>query len=155
MSKEDLARMKQSQQAKRTNLADWWANQFTELDLPSGLHVVVRDVDFEDLMALGNVPNTLIGFLPELQGLSDEEAGTRMMKEHPDTFAQLLEQIVKACLVEPAVGEKTDLSSSTIALQDIRGKDRMFLFNWTNREVKQVHPFRDGEREPAESAQPG
>lgn len=154
MEKDDLARMKQSQAAKRTNLAEWWANQFTELDLPSGLHVVVRDVDLEDLVATGNIPNGLISVFPELQGMSDEAAATKMLEEHPQSFAELLNQVVKACLVEPEVGMVSD-GVSTIALKDIRGKDKMFLFNWANRETKQVLPFREGEGEPVTDSQPG
>lgn len=149
-----LARMKQSEQAKRSNLAEWWACQFMELDLPSGLHVVVRDVDIEDLIYSGNLPNTLLEVLPELQGMDDQTAGMKMMSEHPQSFAQLLDGIIRACLVEPKVGEETD-GISTIALSDLRGKDKMFLFNWANREVKQVHPFREGEDEPAEIASSG
>lgn len=146
-----LDSLKQSQAAKRTNLADWWANQRVELDLPSGLHVVVRDVDLEDLIASGNIPNTLISVFPELQGLSEEAAASKMLEEHPQSFAQFLDAIVKYCLIEPKVGEETN-GTDTIALKDIRGKDKMFLFNWANREVKQMHPFREGEREPASNS---
>ena len=147
---DQLTRMKQSQAAKRTNLADWWASQFTELDLPSGLHVVVRDVDLEDLIASGSIPNTLMTIFPELQGMSEEEAAKKMLEEHPQSFAEFLNSIVMACLVEPVVGDATD-GISTIALKDIRGKEKMFLFNWVNREAKQVQRFREGDLEPVEN----
>jgi hypothetical protein len=146
--------MEQSQKATRTNLAEWWGKQFAELDLPSGLHVVVRDVDIEDLLTSGNLPNTLMEVLPELQDMDEKEAGTRMMSEHPAAFAELLNGIACSCLVEPKIGDVTD-GVATIALDDLRGKDKMFLFQWANREAKQVRPFREGEDEPAATAQPG
>lgn len=145
----------QSQAAKRTNLAEWWANQFSELDLPSGLHVVVRDADIEDLIESGNLPNTLLEVLPELEGMSDKEATRKMMKEHPDSFAILLNGIAKACLVEPKLGEKTDIENGILALSDLHGKDKFFLLNWANREAKQVRPFREGEDKPAQDSQSG
>ena len=113
----NLDRMKQSQAAKRTNLADWWASQEEELDLPSGLHVVVRDVDLEDLIASGSIPNTLLAVFPELQGLSDEEASKKMLEEHPQSFADFLDLIVMSCLVEPRVGDVTDPENGIIALR--------------------------------------
>lgn len=152
MSKNNgLDRTKQAQQAKRTNLAEWWANQFVELDLPSGLHVVVRDVDIEDLLANGVIPNTLMSLFPELQGMSDEDATKKVIEEHPDSYSDLLSIIVKYCFVEPKVGDVTD-GISTIALSDIRGKDKRFVFEWANREVKQLSSFREGERKPLESS---
>lgn len=153
-NKHALKPLEQSQAAKRTNLAEWWANQFLELDLPSGLRVTVRDVDMEDLIAMGELPNTLISLLPELQGLEDEAAGLKLMGENPKAFAQLLDGIVKCCLVDPKIGEVSD-GETTIAIKDMRGKDKMFLFNWANREAEKMRPFREGEDEPMETAHPG
>ncbi len=150
----EIKELAQSQKAKRSNLAKWWAGQITELDLPTGLHVLVRDIDIEDLIYGGNLPNTLIEALPELQGMSNEEAGKKIMADHPHAFAQLLDEIAKCCLVEPAIGEKTD-GITTLALKDMRGKDKMFLFNWANREAEAVRPFRVGEDEPDPNPQPG
>jgi hypothetical protein len=145
--------LEQSQKARRTNLAEWWGKQFTELDLPSGLHVVVRDVDIEDLLTSGNLPNTLMEVLPELQGMDEKEAGTKMMQEHPEAFSELLNGIARSCLVEPRIGNETN-GIDTISLNDLRGKDKMFLFQWANREAKQVRPFREEEDEPVTAAQP-
>lgn len=149
---DDLRRLDQSQAARRSNLAEWYSNQFTELDLPSGLHVVVRDVEMEDLLAMGSIPNTMMTLIPELQGLDDQKAAEKMMGEQPESFADFLNAIVKAALVEPAIGDVTDVEKNVIALKDIRGKDKMFLFTWINREVQAVRSFREGENEPAPAA---
>ena len=145
-----LPSVEQSQKAKRTNLAEWWAQQFTELDLPSGLHVVVRDVDMEDLLANNSIPNTLMSFFPELQGMKEEEAIKKLMDEKPESYAELLNIIVKSCIVEPKIGDVSD-GVSTIALSDIRGKDKRFVFEWANREMKTMEPFREGQSEPVET----
>lgn len=150
--KKPAQNMKQAEAAKRSNLADWWASQFTELDLPSGLHVTVRDIDIEDLLANGSLPNTLISIFPEFQGMDEEEATKKMVEEHPESFADLMNAVVQSCLVEPQIGETRDIEKGILTLADIRGRDKMFLFEWANREVKQVTPFRAGEDEPAQNS---
>lgn len=147
---DNLARLQQSQTAKRSNLADWWKNQFVELDLPSGLHIVARDVDMEDLIATGSLPNSLMSIFPELEGMDDKAAAEKMMRDHPDSFALLMNKLAMAAMVEPKIGDVTDIEKGIISLSDLRGKDKLFLFTWLNREVgtPETRSFRDGENEP-------
>lgn len=151
---EQLEQMNQSQHAKRTNLANWWMNQFVELDLPSGLHVLVRDVDMEDLVANGTLPNSLLTIFEELEGLDNKAAGEKMMDEHPNEFKTLLDVMSQAALVEPKVGPVTDIEKGIISLSDLRGKDKLHLFTWLQREVgsPEMRSFREGKDKPLEAA---
>jgi hypothetical protein len=152
--KDNLQRLKQSENAKRSNLADWYANQFIELDMPSGLHVVVRDVDMEDLISNGSLPNSLMSVFPELEGMENKAAGTKIMTEHPESFKQLVDALAACALVDPKIGDKTDPENGIISLSDFRGKDKLFLFNWLNREAgsAEMRSFREGEDQPVETA---
>jgi len=42
-----------------------------------------------------------------------------------------------------------------ISLADLRGKDKMAIFQWLSREADQVRPFRKGSDEPADPAPTG
>lgn len=142
-----LEQLNQSQSAKRTNLAEWWMNQFVELDLPSGLHAVVRDIDMLDLVSNGSLPNTLLSLFPELEGMDNKTAGTKMMEEHPESFKDLLDILVKSAFVEPKIGDKTDIENGILTLSDVRGQDKFFLFTWLQREVgsPEMQTFREGD----------
>jgi hypothetical protein len=64
----------------------------------------------------------------------------------------MLNEIVKACLVEPKIGERPD--DTHITLDELSFADKMHLFNFLNREVVAVRPFPE-EADAAEVAQPG
>ena len=153
MSKNNGAdHLKQSQHAKRVNLAEWRSRRLHELELPSGLPVMVRDVDMTDLVLTGAIPNTLIELLgdTDTQKLSEEEVGKKMLAENKSDFATLLTVIVKAALVEPAIGDTPD--ETHIMLDELSFADKMEIFNFINREASAVRPFREGTAEPAETA---
>ena len=80
---EELKNMQQSQAAKRTNLSQWFATRVPEqeIDLPSGLHVVAKDIDLEDLILIGGIPNTLVNQLAKVEGMSNAEAVEKIMSE--------------------------------------------------------------------------
>lgn len=143
-----LSNFKQSTDAKRVNLAQWRAQRLHELTLPSGLPVKVRDVDMTDLVLTGAIPNTLIDLLgnEETQKLSEDEVGKKMLSENKNEFATLLSVIVKAALVEPAIGDVPD--ETHITLDELTFADKMEIFNFVNRDANAVRPFREGFTEP-------
>jgi hypothetical protein len=150
-----VASFEQGQLAKRVNLAEWRAGRLHELTLPSGLDVKVRDVDMTDLVLTGAIPNTLVELLgnEETQKLSEEEVGKKMLGENKTDFATLISVLVKAALVEPAIGDVPD--DTHIMLDELSFADKMEIFNFVNRDASAVRPFREGSAEPAEAAQPG
>ena len=146
------ASLNQAVQAQRMNLAQWRAARLHDLTLPSGLPVRVRDVDVTDLALLGEIPNTLLDVLgqAETQALSEDEIGKKMLGDNKNDFAAMLAAIVKAALVEPAIGEKAD--DEHILLAELSFADKMEIFNFINRDANAVRPFREGIAEPVAAA---
>ena len=148
----DTKRIDQSQAAKRNNLAEWRASRLHEIDdLPSGLPVVVKDVSLQDLVMMDGVeiPNTLLDMMfdndsKQAKGaedaLDDSEVVLNMMRNKSE-FNQMLNEMVKACLVEPQIGETAD--EQHIRLDELSFADKMHIFNFLNREAAAVRPFPD------------
>jgi len=151
----NLGRLTQAQNAKRVTLAEWRAKRVHEMQLPSGLTVKLRDMDMTDLVLTGGIPNTLLDLLGSaaLTNLSEQEIGQKMLGESAKDFAVMLNSVVKATLVDPAIGDAPD--DTHIMLDELSFADKMEIFNWVNREAGAVRPFREGTTEPAEAAQPG
>jgi len=148
----ELDKVKQSQAAKRVNLAEWRASRLHEIDdLPSGLPITIKDVSLQDLVMMDGVeiPNTLLDMMfdndaKQAQGADDAQSDSEVilnMMRNKSEFNQLLNEMVKACLVEPALGEKPD--DRHITLAELSFVDKMHIFNFLNREVAAVRPFPD------------
>ena len=61
--------------------------------------------------------------------------------------------LVKLAVVEPAIADVAD--DDHLSLAEMSGNDKMHIFNWANREVEQIRPFREGENQPVAVVQPG
>ena len=144
------------------NLAKWRASRLHEIDdLPSGLPIVVKDVSLQDLVMMDGVeiPNTLLDMMfdndeKQARGaedaLSDTEVVLNMMRNKAE-FNLMLNEMVKACLVEPKIGATAD--DEHITLEELPFADKMHIFNFLNREVQALGPFLD-EADIATDAQP-
>jgi hypothetical protein len=64
-----------------------------------------------------------------------------------------LNTVALATIVEPPVSENGD--DDHLGLDEINGDDKMAIFNWVNREVEQLRPFREGENKPVAVVQSG
>ena len=123
------------------NLAEWRARQqqgeaFT---LPSGLEVRLKKVALIDLAQAGQIPTTLRAPVAE------------MLKRKPDQsidladvekFGQVLDIVVKTCIVEPADLDVAELPSH----------DKQVVFNWANQAAGRLEPFRSQQNGSVESA---
>ena len=123
------------------NLAEWRARQqegeaFT---LPSGLDVRLKKVALMDLAQAGQIPATLRAPVAE------------MLKRRPDQpvdladvekFGQVLDVVVRACLVEPA----------ELDLAELSGNDKQAIFNWANQVAGKLEPFRRQQNGDVESS---
>ena len=159
----DIQRLEQAQAAKRMNLAEWRASRLHEIDdLPSGLPIVVKDVSLQDLVMLDGVeiPNTLLDMMldndaKQAKGAEDAQSDTevvlQMMRNKAD-FNRMLNEMVKACLVAPQIGETAD--EEHITLDELTFADKLHIFNFLNREAAAVRPFRDA-ADTTTVAQPG
>jgi hypothetical protein len=146
-----LKSLDQSQQARAMNLRKWREQRLHEEELPSGLHVLLRDVDLASVMLEGNISNTLTDLITSdgFQSLSEEEAGKKLLDDK-ESFSNLLKQVVTAALAEPTIGQEAD--DKHIMYSELTFNDKMFIFNYANREAEQMRPFREGDKEPDPSA---
>jgi hypothetical protein len=148
---DDLDALEQSKRDKRAALAKWRQAQLHEWSLPSGLPVVTHDASIMDLAFSGQIPEPFMALImsqAEKQGAVD----LGQFKEFAE-FGKLIEELVKLCLVEPAIGAVAD--DDHITLAELSYTDRMAIFNWANREVAALETFREQPGEPVPAAQPG
>lgn len=135
---------------KKTNLSAWRASRRHEFDLPSGLHVVLRDVDMTDILLTGNLPASVIGLAQTAASESDEldleKVGLEMMQKNGPDFVALLDGIVKAALLEPEIGETPD--DMHITLAELPMGDKSAIMEFVNRGAEKMRPFREGRDEP-------
>lgn len=143
----DIDRLKQSQEAKRAELERWRKSIYHDAILPSGLKVVLHDVDMTDIMLNGRLPDSI---LDAIEGVADKEKVDLkgllpLMKNNGQDFLQFMNAMVKAAVIEPVIAdEATDLS---ISLKELSGADKNFIMEWVNRETPTVKSFREGEAE--------
>ena len=124
-------------------LADWRASRVHEMTLPSGLDVKLRDVTMTDLLFTGKLPPAFADMAEK--AAKENEGGAMDLKEmfkNAADFAVMLNALVSIALVEPKIGEFAD--DETITLGELPNDDKMFIFNWANREVSQLTSFREG-----------
>jgi hypothetical protein len=149
----DLKSLKQSQNATRMNLAEWRASHVHEMDLPSGLHVRVRDMDMTDLLLTGRLPGSVLSIAEEAAAKTDSvdltKIGMDLMKQNGPDFKALLDTIARVALVEPQIGDVAD--DAHITIDELTIADKSAIMEFINREVQQLKSFRDGESEPVET----
>lgn len=130
----------QTEQMTITTLADlevYSKGQVVRLpDFAEGQPFVAR-IKRPSLLALirsGKIPNTLLKTAGELfsQGMPDVEGDDSAM----GNLFELLDRVAEACLVEPSY---EDLKTANLELSD---DQYMFIFNYTQRGVKALEPFR-------------
>ena len=143
--------MDQAQYDRRKNLAQWRASRLHELTLPSGLTVSVRDASMMDLMLSGKLPEAVMDFVNEQQDA--KEVDLKKVARSAADFNAMLDAAVLSCVVDPPVAPKGD--EIHLGLDELGGDDKMAIFNWLNREVSELRPFREGEGEPVAAVQPG
>ncbi|HZM23779.1 MAG TPA: hypothetical protein VFC02_18660 [Anaerolineales bacterium] len=132
----------QSEAAKLNNLAQWRGNRIHEHDLPSGLHVKIRDVTMTDLMLTGKLPAVIVDIAMETAKNGAQEIDLKAIAKSAEEFSQMLNTLIEICLVEPRIGSVAD--DEHITLAELPGDDKMEIFNFINREAQAVRSFREG-----------
>jgi hypothetical protein len=151
MTDAKLAALNQSLLDQRKMLAEWRKSQRHEWTLPSGLSVITRDVSIMDLALTGSIPEPL---MTAIMNQAEKQGGVdlNVFKAFPE-FGRLIDELVKLCMIEPQIAEVAD--DEHIALLELNFSDRMAIFNWANREVAALEPFRKEPGQPVQTAQPG
>jgi len=141
-----LASLEQSEQAKAENLAKWRSQKLHEITLPSGLDVVLRDVTMTDLLFTGKLPESMLDMAQVAAENGRTDIDLKALAKNGQDLKFLINELVLLCIVEPQIAETPD--EAHIGLDELDGEDKMFIFNWANREVEQVRSFREGENKP-------
>jgi hypothetical protein len=150
---DELNRLQQAQQARRETLAQWRSSRLTELTLPSGMTVWAKDVSMTDLMLTGKLPDVMLDMAEDASKNGAVSVDLKKMAKNGAELAALMDTLVKLCVVEPPIADHGD--DDHLGLDEISGTDKMFIFNWANREVEKLRPFREGEAQPVATVQPG
>jgi hypothetical protein len=109
-------------------------------ELPSGLKVVLRRCNMIDLAAVGGIPAPLAGLADKML------TGFTVSAADFQKYADGINLVVKACLVEPPAADAPD--ETHIDVNELTMKDRLAIYDWANQGVAELKPFRDGS-EPA------
>lgn len=155
--KEYKSKLKQSETDKRTDLAAWRATRRHEMDLPSGLHVVVRDIDMTDLVLTGKLPSSILAEAKKAADIADsvdlEKMALELMEKDGPSFKLMIDAISTAALLEPAVGSVPD--DLHITIDELTTDDKIAIMNFVNREVDQLRSFRGKQGKPVAALQHG
>ncbi len=131
---------------KQFDLAAWRASRMHELDLPSGLPVIVRDVTMTDLLLTGKLPASFVEMAEDAANKGEGGMDLKQLAKNGTEFAAMLDALVGLALVTPALGDVADETHITLA--ELPNDDKMAIFNFVNREVTALQSFREGQDEP-------
>lgn len=141
----NLKSLKQSENARNKSLAEWRASRLHEMDLPSGLHVTLRDVTMTDLLLTGKLPASFVDIANEA-ATKGNSMDLKELAANGAEFKTMLDALVVIALVIPLIGTTAD--ESHITLDELPNDDKMAIFNFVNREVMALQSFREGQDEP-------
>src|SRR5690242_4814007 len=155
--KEFKKKLDQSKTDKRTDLAAWRASRRHEMDLPSGLHVVVRDIDMTDLVLTGKLPSSILAEAKKTADMADsvdlEKMALELMEKDGPGFKQMIDAIAAAALLEPAIGSVPD--DLHITIDELTTDDKLVIMGYVNREVEQLRSFRGEQNQSVAAVQHG
>ena len=150
---EQLNKLQQAQNARREMLAQFRSKQLQEMTLSSGIKIFVKDVTMTDLMLTGKLPDVMLDLAQDSAKDGAASMDLKKLAKSGAEFKSLMDTLVRLCVVEPPIADMGD--DDHLGIDEISGDDKMAIFNWANREVEQIRPFREGEDEPVAVVQPG
>ncbi len=115
--------------------------------LPSGLDVTLRRVDLLDLAVQGGIP------APLMKAADKMLIGTNVAVQDFEAAEPVINLVVKACVVEPAIGDED--GGDQIGVRELPVQDRLAIYNWANSGVAQLKDFRSEARAVTDSALAG
>ena len=116
-------------------LDNWRKDVVEEIVLPSGNAALVRKVKLLDLAVNGKIPVPLLGTVEEMVGKGENLTVDDMTK-----FGDVLNIVVKASFVDPAVADNGD--DTHLGIDEISFTDKIEVFRWANEEGYKLAPFR-------------
>lgn len=156
MSEDFKTPLEQAKAARRETIAKFRFEQVKELPEPlpvSGLTVFARDISIMDLIFSGKLPEPLVEVLSDLAEKGEKEFDLKKFARNGDEFRQMVDGLILIGVIEPPIAEKGD--DDHIGISEIAADDRMAIYNWFNREVKGLQPFRGQQDQPVSAVQHG
>jgi hypothetical protein len=118
-----------------TNVKEWKKTE--EMILPSGNVVELRRVSLMDLIAQSSIPDTLSALAVEV---TTAKAGPKLDANQLRQYEQVVNAVVKAAVVSPAITEQGGADS--LAVREVDWVDRIQIFQWANGAATALRPFR-------------
>jgi len=100
--------------------------------LPSGATILAVKPEPLDWILSGRIPQQLLGVALQSSDGVPQVPEAAITRDEILDLAGFAQQLVKASVVKPAIGEGPD----EIAMDDIPVKDRAFIFEWACRALK-------------------
>jgi hypothetical protein len=128
----------------KTQLLEWRARktQGEQMVLPSGLPVTVRRVSLMNLATQSKIPQTLVNTVQQILDSGAKGSVAINVKELP-MFGKVLDMVVKACLLAPALADFSD--DDHLGLDELDTEDKLAIFSWANAPAEGLRPFRNGQ----------
>lgn len=104
--------------------------------LPSGATILAVRPEPLDWILSGRIPQQLLGVALESGAFSPQEKDAPLTRDEILDLAGFAQQLVKASVVKPAIGDGPD----EIPMDEIPVKDRAFIFEWACRALKAAEP---------------
>jgi len=114
-----------------TNAKQWRAQQTRkiELELPSGLTVVVRRPPLHMWISAGKVPESLVKAMLSQRNQQVTADALQMSPEQFKGLFTFMREVIVATVVEPRIVENAT-AEDEIAPEDVPLDDAMFIFQW-------------------------
>ena len=101
-----------------------------------------------DLALDGKITDTRDALVDQLLNEENADGGTdddlNVEFNQIPQFGDLLNLLTISCVVDPPLAEEAD--DTHLCVTELCSADRLFIFEWANREAKEIAPFR-GEKE--------
>ncbi len=121
------------------------ASRAEPLTLPSGAKILaVRPEPLEWIMS-GRIPQRLLAAALESSGNAPAADTAELTRDDVLELARFAAQLVKASVVEPAIGD----SAGEIPFDDIPIEDRAFIFQWACRALSGPNSTQEGLSSPS------
>lgn len=119
-------------------LAAWKARLAPrEVELPSGLTVLIRPAELQNLATGGRIPLTL---LRQMRAIKPQKDGS-YREEDAAKLAEAIGAVVLAVVVDPKVTKEG--GDDSIAIDDIPYSDQVHIVEEVNRPATDLQPFRE------------
>ena len=107
--------------------------------LPSGKTARLRTMSLLRLLEKGTIPDSLSGIIQEMMG------GEKKVANNLETFQGLSELLAVVCQLSFVYPKIVDdpTEDDEISIEDVAYDDKFFVFNWSQKEISLMTPFRE------------